>query len=256
MEGVLKMSKQFILSILSILAITAAVSSLAAQDGNAVLIKIDSVMNAPKDMTALEKMTLIEKDGSEKPREVKIYQKGSELRLVRFLSPADVRGVGFLRLAEDRLYLYLPAFRKVRRIASSVKNESFMGTDFSYEDMSQSEYAKDYAAKALPEQNDRYVLELTPRPGADVSYGKLVLYADKANYVYRKVEYYNTAGKLEKVLTVDDVEKIDGYWFGKRMEMRTVKNNHRTVLDLKDIEFDQGLSDNVFSQRNLKRIER
>lgn len=249
------MNKPLILSILSILAIT-AVSSLAAQDGNAVLTKIDSVINAPRDMTAVEKMTLIENDGSEKLRDVKIYQKGRELRLVRFLSPADVRGVSFLRLAEDRLYLYLPAFRKVRRIASSVKNESFMGTDFSYEDMSQSEYEKDYSAKSVTEAGGQYVLELIPRPGADVGYGKLVMYADTSNYIYRKVEYYNKAGKLEKILTVDNVEKIDGYWFGKRMEMRTVKDNHRTVLELQDIKFDQGLSDNIFSQRNLKRIER
>jgi outer membrane lipoprotein-sorting protein len=250
------MNKPLILSILSILAITAVIPSLAAQDGNAVLTKIDSVINAPRDMTAVEKMTLIENDGSEKLRDVKIYQKGRELRLVRFLSPADVRGVSFLRLAEDRLYLYLPAFRKVRRIASSVKNESFMGTDFSYEDMSQSEYEKDYSAKSVTEEGGQYVLELVPRPGADVGYGKLVMYADKSNYIYRKVEYYNKAGKLEKILTVDDVEKIDGYWFGKRMEMRTVKDNHRTVLELQDVKFDQGLSDNIFSQRNLKRIER
>ncbi|MFQ5798065.1 MAG: outer membrane lipoprotein-sorting protein [Bacteroidota bacterium] len=231
-------------------------SQAAAQEGDAILAKIDSVMNAPSDMTAVEKMTLIDKNGSQRLRDTKIYQKGSEWRLVRFLSPADVRDVGFLRLAEDRLYLYLPAFRKVRRIASSVKNENFMGTDFSYEDMSQSEYRNDYSAKLLEEKDGQYLLELTPRPGADVSYGRLVLYADKSNYVYRKIEYYNTAGKLGKILTVDNVEQIEGYWFGRRMEMQTVKDGHRTVLDLSEIQFDQGLSDNIFSQRNLKKPER
>jgi len=249
------MRKHVFLLLVIFVALQFSTSS-SAQDGTTILTRIDSVSNAFKDMTAVEKMSLIGKNGSQKQRDTKIYQKGTELRLVRFLSPADVRGVGFLRLAEDRLYLYLPAFRKVRRIASSVKNENFMGTDFSYEDMSQSEYARDYTARLLPAQNNQYVLELAPRPAADVSYSKLVMYADQSNYVLRRIEYFNKSGKLEKVLTVDNAEKIKGYWFGKRMEMRTVKNDHRTVLELSDIEFDQGLPDDFFSKRNLKRTER
>lgn len=225
-----------------------------AQTGNEILARVDSVMNAPKDMTAIEKMTLIDKDGSQKYRDTKIYQKGSEWRLVRFLKPADVKGVSFLRLASDRMYLYLPAFRKVRRIASSAKNEDFMGTDFSYEDMSQSSYSNDYNAKLLKEENNQYVLELKPKPNADVSYEKLILYADQSNYVYRKIEYYNNSKQL-KVLIVDNIEKFDNYLIGKKMEMRNIKNDHRTTLTLTDIKFDQGLSDEVFTERNLKRPE-
>ena len=226
-----------------------------AQSGAVILARVDSVLSAAKDMVATEKMTLIDKDGSQKVREIKIYQKGGEKRLVRFLSPADVRGVGFLRLSKDRLYLYLPAFRRVRRIASSVKNENFMGTDFSYEDMSQSKYGKDYTAKSLRQTAEQYLLELVPQPNADVSYGKLVLAADKSNYVVRKVEYYTPSGVLQKVMQIDDIKNIDGYWFGARMEMKTVKNGHRTLLELSKVQFDQGLKDSFFSERNLKRIE-
>jgi len=226
-----------------------------AQSDEVILTRVDSVLSAAKDMVAAENMTLIDKDGSQKIREIKIYQKGGEKRLVRFLSPADVRGVGFLRLSKDRLYLYLPAFRRVRRIASSVKNENFMGTDFSYEDMSQSKYGKDYAAKSLRQTAEQYILELIPRPDADVSYGKLVLYADKSNYVVRKVEYYTPAGALQKIMKIDDIKKIDGYWFGARMEMQTVRNGHRTLLELSKVQFDRGLKDSFFSERNLKRIE-
>jgi outer membrane lipoprotein-sorting protein len=229
---------------------------LLAQDAQTILARVDSVMNAPKDMVALEKMTLIDKGGSEKARDMKLYQKGSQWRLVRFLTPADVRGVSFLRLAEDRMYLYLPAFRKVRRIASSIKNEDFMGTDFSYEDMSQTEFTPDYEAKlAAGDSEELYVLELTPKPKADVSYSKLVLSVRKDNFVYTKVEYYNKSGKLEKVLTVENIEKIGPYWVGKRMEMTNRRKNHRTLLILSEIQFDQNLKDAVFTERNLKRIE-
>ncbi len=225
-----------------------------AQTGKEILTKVDSVMNAPKDMTAIEKITLTDKDGFQKERNIKMYQKGSELRLVKFLKPADVRGVGFLRLASDRLYLYLPAFHRVRRIASSIKNENFMGTDFSYKDISQSSYSNDYTAELLRKENNRYILELKPKPNADVSYDKLIVYVDQSNYIYRKIEYYNK-GKLFKVLTVDNIEKIDGYRFGKKIEMYNVKKDHRTTLTLTNIKFDQGLSDKVFTERNLKRPE-
>jgi len=251
------MGKHSLLTIAGVLAVYLAIApAVSAQDGNRILAKVDSVMNAPKDMVAIEKMTLIDANGSKKVRNTKIYQKGSEWRLVRFLSPADVRGVSFLRLASDRLYLYLPAFRRVRRIASSVKNENFMGTDFTYEDMSQSRYAPDYTARLLSEKEGQYVLELTPRPGADVSYGKLVMYVDTSNYVFRRIEYYGRRGNLEKVLTVDNVRQINGYWIGARMAMRNERDGHRTVMELSEVTFDQNLSDDVFSQRNLRRPER
>lgn len=225
------------------------------QEAQDILRKIDSVLTAPRDMTTREKMVLIDRDGNQKVREVKIYQKGSEWRLVRFLSPADVRGVGFLRLAADRLYLYLPAYRRVRRIASSVKNENFMGTDFTYEDLAQSDYAKDYQARLLSRDAERFMLELTPRPSADVSYGKLIVVADASNYMLHKIEFYDREGDLRKILQVDQIRNLKGYWVGKRMEMRDLKTGHRTVLELTEVRFDQGLSDNVFSERNLKRPE-
>ena len=111
-----------------------------------------------------------------------------------------------------------------------------------------------YTTLFRSQENNQYVLELKQKPNADVSYEKLILYIDKSNYIYRKVEYYNN-DKQVKVLTVDNIEKIDNYWFGKKMEMRNLKNDHRTTLILTEIKFDQGLPDKIFTERNLKRPE-
>ncbi len=251
-----KMKPILFLTLLGLLVV-GLTSSAQGSDltGEEILAKVDAVINAPKDMVAVQKMTLIDSDGSTKEREVKIYQKGKEWRLVRFLSPADVRSVSFLRLAEDRMYLYMPAFRKVRRIASSIKNNNFMGTDFSYEDMSETEYGKNYSARLLRQKETSYILELIPKPGADVSYGKLVMEVNEDNYVYTKIDYYSPAGKLVKMLQVENIEKIEGYWYGKKWEMKTIKDNHKTVLNLSEIKFNQNLSDNIFTQRNLKKTE-
>ncbi len=224
-----------------------------AQEGDAILARVDSVMNAPRDMKAVERMTLIEPGGSDKERTVQMYQKGPEKRLVRFVTPADVRGVGFLRLAEDRMYLYLPAFRRVRRIASSIKNERFMGTDFSYEDMSQTRYGDDYAVTATEVAPETYTITLEPKEGADVSYARLVMEVQRSNWVYTRVDYYDSDGARVKTLTASEITQTDGYWFANRLEMVSWRSGHRTVLQLEQLSFDTGLSDDFFSQRTLKR---
>ena len=224
-----------------------------AQNAADVLAKADSVQNAFADMTATEQMVITEENGSRKERQVRIKQKGSELRMVQFLKPADVRGVGFLRISSDRQYLYLPAFRRVRRIASSAKSENFMGTDFSYEDMSQSTYSDDYEARGIEQNGDTYKLNLYPKPGADVTYGQLKLHASASNYVIQKVEYFDDSGRQVKEMRISDIEKIDGYWMGQTMTMETLKEGSQTTLNLSDIRFDQGLSDSDFTERMLKR---
>lgn len=219
---------------------------------NAILGRIDSVLSAPEDMEAHEVMTLIENGGRRTTREVRIRQKGSDLRLVQFLSPADVRGVGFLRRSENQLYLYLPAFRKVRRIASSATREDFVGTDFTYEDLAQRTYADDYEPTDLHLDGGQYVLDLTPRPDADVSYDRLTLRADTGNFVLRQVDYFSGERPVKR-MTVDNIVQVDGYWIGKRMEMTDRRSGHRTVLELSEINFDQGLSESLFSERYLRR---
>lgn len=240
-------------SIIPILLLLLNPFPVQGQSASDILTKIDSVQNAFSDMSATQQMQLIDEDGRVKERVVELKQKGKELKMVRFLEPADVRGVGFLRLASDQLYLYLPAFRRVRRIASSAASENFMGTDFTYEDMSQSSYSDDYTADDLSMQNGQYRLFLKPRSDAGVSYHHLIILGDTSNYVLRKVEYFSREKENTKELIIDAVDQIGDYWMGKTMRMKTLDNNHETVLKLSNIQFDQGLPDNEFSERNLKR---
>ncbi|MFV1989019.1 MAG: outer membrane lipoprotein-sorting protein [Gemmatimonadota bacterium] len=239
----------------AVLALTTAMvpGTASAQDGNTMLARVDSVMNAPLDQTAVERMTLIDRDGSTKERELRFYQKGSEKRLVRFVKPADVRGVAFLRLADDRMYLYLPAFRRVRRIASSIKNEGFMGTDFSYEDLSQTSYSEDFEVTAVSKGSGSYTLTLERRDGADVSYARLVMEVSDADWVARKIDYFDESGERIKTYTATEVQQIDGYAYVTGMEMVSWRSGHRTVLELEELLLDSGLSDDLFTQRSLKR---
>ena len=106
-----------------------------AQTGTEILKKMDEIMFSAKDLSATNKIVIIDKNGKQDVREATIIQKGDEMRLLRFTSPASQAGIAMLSLPNDVMYIYMPAFAKERRISSSVKNQKFAGTDFSYDDL-------------------------------------------------------------------------------------------------------------------------
>ena len=224
-----------------------------ALTGEEILKKVDEVSTAPKDIHMLTTTILIDSNGNQKERKTETFQKGDEKRLIRILAPADQRGIGFLALPNDVQYVYMPAFHKVRRIASHVKNTKFAGSDFTYDDLSTFRFSKDYNAKLLQTTDKFYILELTPKPGVDKEYSKLKMWARKDNFVSVKIEYYDKKGELKKVLERRKITKIGKYWTAKEMEMRDLKENHSTKMIQDKIEFDTGLSDRIFTPRYLRR---
>ncbi|MDZ7373723.1 MAG: outer membrane lipoprotein-sorting protein [candidate division KSB1 bacterium] len=221
--------------------------------GNEILAKVQATANAPRDRSATMAMELVDKGGNTKHRLVQMYQKGDQKRLIRFLEPADVKGVGFLVLSQDEMWLYMPAFHKIRRIASHTKHEKFMGTDFTYDDLAETKYSEHYQATLVHEDEAIAVLTLIPKPEAEVNYGRLVMTVDKSNWVPQRVEFYDRTGTLRKVLTNGKVEKIGPYWTVTQMTMEDVQDKHKTVLSLREIKHDVGLDDEVFSKRSLMR---
>jgi outer membrane lipoprotein-sorting protein len=239
-------------------AMTLGVAALAAatpgagQDGTWILERVDSVLTAPKDMTATQRVTLIDADGSEKTRLLRTYQKGPDRRLARFVTPAEVRDAGFLRLADDQMYLYLPAFRRVRRIASSIKHERFMGTDLSYEDLSRTRFGDDYRVVDVGSAENGHRLTLEARPGTDVGYARIVMVVAEDTWVVTSLEMQDRDGKLVKTVTASRIEQVQGYWLARRVDVQAARDGHRTVLEMEDIHVDTGLTDDFFTQRQLK----
>ncbi len=218
-----------------------------------ILKKVDEVTYAPKDQFYKSKVTLIDKNGRESYREALMYQKGAHKRLVKFTEPADIRGIGFLSLPDDVNYVYLPAFKKSRRIASHIKNQNFAGTDFTYEDMEALTYSEKWKPELLRKDESHYVLNLTPREGRESEYSRLVMYVRVDNFYPEKIEYYDKAGNLYKVLTRRRIEKVGNYWVAFETEMKDVKKEHTTRMVLEDVKFDTNLSDDIFTLRNLER---
>ena len=222
-------------------------------NGNEILKNVDETMSAPRDQDVEATLILVDKDGNRKERTLRMYQKGADTRMARFLTPADQKGISVLSLPDGSIYLYLPAFKKVKRIASHVKNTEFASTDFTYDDMEAKRYSDIYTAELSKTEGSFYVLSLTPKDRAESEYSKLMLWVVKDNFVPSTIEYYNLKGALSRRMTSEGIEKVGAYWVARVREMNNLEKNHKTRMIINTMKFDTGLSDEIFTTRYLER---
>lgn len=236
-------------AILIILLSTGSVFSANAQDAGTILKNMDAVLYAPADMTGTHRLILIDKNGKEETREANIMQKGTDKRILRFTAPASQAGIAVLALPDDIMYMYLPAFGKERRIAGSVKNQNFAGTDFSYDDMEPIPYADKYTPELVKKEGKVFVLKLTPNGASD--YSKVIVSINQSNFYPELMEYYDKGNNKVKEAKYT-FEKKGKYWSTSEIEMTDLKKNHMTRMQMSDVKYDTGLSDDEFTVRKLK----
>lgn len=223
---------------------------LKAQTAEEILNKHDEIIFAAKDQKSEIIITLIDKKGNQSTRKAIMFQKGRNMRLTRFTYPESQAGIGFLSLPDDIMFVYLPAFGKERRIASHVKNQTFAGTDFSYEDMESVPASEKYSPRIITTTETEYVLELVPKKQGNSEYGKVVIYIDKKNYTSSKTEYFNKGGIKIKELT-NKFAKQGNYWYAATAEMTDLRSGHKTRMTISSVSFDNNLPDSIFTIKNL-----
>jgi hypothetical protein len=162
--------------------------------------------------------------------------------LVRFHSPADVAGTGFLVVeqasGDDEQYLYLPALGKVKRITGNQKHQKFMGTDLTYSDLEWHDLKQanlERLADTTVGQNPTYVVVARPKPDSDSPYGKTVTYVHKDSFVPLKVEFFDKAQQLLKVLTVRRLEKRDGRFVVTETHVKDVQAGSETMMTVTEL---------------------
>jgi hypothetical protein len=217
------------------------------------------------------RMTLIDKHGNERIREIRSLSKDfadDEYQLLFFLSPADVKDTGFLTFdyddpdRDDDQWLYLPALKKTKRIAVGDKSGSFMGSDFSYADMS-SRALDRYDFVLMRETDVRDVkvwqVEAIPRTDDEIDetgYTKSVFFVRQDNHVVIRAVHWVKKGNKLKYFDVRALDRIDGIWVATEMHMTTKKAKatlHKTVLENRNVRFDQDLPEGTFSVRRLEK---
>ena len=229
------------------------------QTADEIMAKVDTRV-VPKDTRTFMKMNLIDSKNTVRQKDLKTYKLSDEKTMMWFLSPADVKGSCFFKIShddkDDDMWIYLPALGKVRRIASSATNGSFMGSDFTYEDMGDRKL-KDYTYKLLKEEassgKECWVIECMPNTGVSTDYSKIISWIWKDDYFALKEEFYDKKGKLKKIKT-SELTKVKTYWIPQKILMDDLSAKHKTEMVFDKTEVDTGLDPKIFDQNNMTKI--
>ncbi|MDY6799911.1 MAG: outer membrane lipoprotein-sorting protein [Bacteroidota bacterium] len=216
------------------------------------------------DGTSELSMHLIDSRNNERVRKIKQFSKDygkEEKSIMFFLSPADVKNTSFMNWSyddpnkDDDQWIYLPALKKVKRISSDSKDDYFMGSDFTYDDLGDRHPDEDVHKLLREETIDGkqcYVVESVSKD-KDYMYSKTITWVIKDIWIGLKKEFYDEDGDLLKILTVKKYEKIKDYWVITSTEMHNVQDDHTTKMQLSNVQVDIGVDDMKFTERTMMR---
>lgn len=234
------------------------------------IMKRNMISTKVSDSTTNATFTLTSNQGSKRVRKTRGYTRlqkngNDNMRLVRFLTPADIKGTSTLLLehtdADDDMWVYLPALHKVRRLSASNKKDSFVGTDFSYGDVigyKPEEWNHRLVKDEVIDGVACYVIESIPASsavGQDSGYSKRLSWISKNNYVALRIEFWDMGGQPLKRITAGDIQQVgkNGRWQPMLSEAENLQTGHRTSIRFEDFKADQNVSENLFTPRELDR---
>lgn len=234
-------------------------------DGLEIVKKSRSLYNA-KDQVSTVTLQLVDKDGSERKivtrRFWKNYsgQDGLDSKTLFWTEfPPDNRGTGFLiwdyaiEGKPDDLWLYLPSLRQTRRMTTRDQDDAFMGSDLTFADMGQRRLDEDVHT-LLTEGNVNnipcYVIQTVPKEKNSI-YGKKVSWISKKDWLTLKIDYFDRKGDLLKTQTIEWLEK-GGFHIYSQMVVKNVQTTHSTIFTISNLQLDNGLKDDEFTERALK----
>ena len=224
-------------------------SAYSTDESIAILAKVDKAQHTIKDKTADVEMQMINlKSGSKKIKKANFYQKGLDHKLFKYTYPKSDEGIATLTIP-GAVYLYLPMFKKPKKVTNMAEGNTFNKSDFSLEDMNSKSYTELYAAVKLKDEDGNFVLDLKPKDSKS-SYSHIVAQFNKQYYYPEKFEYYDKKGNKLKVALYNH-SKINGLWVVDRVNMTNVKKNHRTLFIMTNIKINTGLSDDLFTVEKM-----
>jgi len=244
------------------LLVLLSISFVYSQTGLEIARMLDE-KKSPKDMESTLTMKLVNSKGKSRISSMKsISMDNNDKQIIWFLAPADDKGVSFLKIEhvgkDDEIRMWLPAFKKIRRISSQKKGDSFMGSDLSYEDMT-SRDLDDYSWERKPDEKIAdelyYVLEAKPKPDLHSSYSRHISWIRQKDLTVKKEESYDRTNTLIKTKSLL-YQKLKNYDIPVEILVKNVLKKHSTLLKFENVDVDTGIKENLFQEKNLKRMPR
>jgi hypothetical protein len=228
---------------------------------------VDKVVDADPfgmmDSTLRGRAVLHDKNNDERVLEFHLdalrYKPGLSKTVTRFSAPADIAGVGFLQImrddADDDRFLYLPDLKKSRRIAGALRNNSFMGTDFSFADLDMRDLRESKATQTGMEKIgkfDYYKLEVVPTR-EDTQYSKFEIWVRTDNFLVLKWLMYDKSKVLMKTYQASEMKRVDGHWYASKGRIENHREKHTTDMFLDDMKATK-VADTEFTVSKLEKL--
>ena len=230
----------------TLLLLTATALTLLAQSAEEIVRKVDAQMRGESAHMILS--MIVKTPEWERTIRLESWGVGEEKSFIHILDPRKDRGITFLKL-DDEMWQYVPRIEKVLKIPPSMMLQSWMGSDFTNDDLvKESSLIKDYTHRLDSEDDTTWALTLQPKEEAAVVWGKLTMTVDKATYLPRLVEYYDEEGTKIRRLFYEEYRQINGRWISYRWRLEP--------LDPEQIEYDIPINNAYFTKRALKQFSR
>lgn len=190
---------------------------------------------------------------------IKSWSKGEDFSLLLITAPAKDKGQSYLKRGKD-MWNWLPSINRMVKMSSSMMGQSWMGSDFTNDDMTKiasikNDYTHERAEDDTVNGYECYKLILIPKEDAAVVWGKVILWVTKEDFIEIKSESYDENGELVNTFTGYDIKTFQGRKIPTRAErVPADKPGHKTVLHIHKNEFDKPIPDSFFSQQNMKKL--
>jgi len=216
-----------------------------------IVARMDKTISGAVDQTMIITMNILNERGETKQYDFWIKQLGDAKRMVRFTS-GEMKDMAMLTESRNRVHLYLPGFKRVRRIAAHAMGQTMAGSDFTNDDMSSTAWAQICTPEILSEDETAWQIKCTPKPEEKAPYKYVVFTVQKDGYFQSSVMYYNEKNEAYKQMRSTDMKDWgNGVTRYKTVTMEDLKTGHKTILDIREYKVNEGLKESEFTVREL-----
>ena len=222
-------------------------------DANKILAEVDRRASVFDDQTYHAEMEVFKAGTLNKTLVFDAKMKGLDKQFLTFVAPGDIAGMKVLMQDAETLYIYTPEFKKVRRVAAHMQNQGFLGSAFTYEDMTLVLLSPYYDATLGGREGSETTLNLTLKEGKKLSFPRLEVVIDGTKGGVTKIRYFDGADKMVRQQLRDDWVKIEGELMPTKITMSDLKSGDSSVIRISEVQVNTGVEDDLFSRRMLLR---
>jgi outer membrane lipoprotein-sorting protein len=191
---------------------------------------------------------------------MKTWSKGKKQALVYITAPQKDKGTVFLK-RDKEVWNYIPSIERNIKLPPSMMSQSWMGTDFTNDDLvkeasAADDYTHSYLKDSLIDGRECYKIQMKPNPDASVVWGKVYVWIDKKDYMQLRAEFYDEENMIVNVMIGSEIKSLGGRLLPSKMEMIPVdKKGNKTIMTYDDLKFDVPVNDQFFSTQNIKQVK-